>query len=90
MTNLVVYCRESSLSQRPDLLSRVAAMQQFCLARGLVVDDWVQEIGGGMDLARLKFLDLVSRVVHTFSCRLYGLRRDEETLKNDDLAGGPR
>lgn len=140
----VVYCRVSSANQRADLASQVTAMQQFCLARGLSVHRWVTEVGGGMNLARPKFLALMSDVkagkiavlvvahkdrlarfgfdyldheattagceilvanqealspqqemvqdllaiVHTFSCRLYGLRRYEKSLKADDLTGG--
>jgi predicted site-specific integrase-resolvase len=129
------------------LALQVAAMQQFCLARGLAVDEWVSEVGGGMNLRREKFLalmDAVDRgevatlvvahqdrlarfgfdllehlaarggceivvanqeslspqqelvedllaVVHTFSCRLDGLRRYEKELKRADLAvGGDR
>jgi predicted site-specific integrase-resolvase len=139
----VVYCRVSSLEQKDDLASQVASMESFCLARGLAVDEWVTEIGGGMNFGRRKFLavmDAIGRgeiatlvvahkdrlarfgfeylehvaagnncevvvanaeslspqqelvqdllaIVHTFSCRLYGLRRYEKKLK-DDLAGG--
>lgn len=139
----VVYCRVSSPGQKDDLASQVAALEQFCLARGLAVDEWVTEIGGGMNLTRRKFLAVMDRIergeigvlviahtdrlarfgydylehvavkngceivvanqeslspqqemvqdllsiVHTFSCRLYGLRRYEKTLK-DELAGG--
>ncbi len=138
----VVYCRVSSPGQKDDLASQVAAMEQFCLARGLAVDEWVSEVGGGMNLRRKKFLavmDAVDRgevatlvvahkdrlarfgfdylehvavrngceivvanqeslspqqelvedllaIIHTFSCRLYGLRRYEKTLK-DELTG---
>ncbi|MEV0809213.1 IS607 family transposase [Micromonospora sp. NPDC050200] len=59
---VVVYCRVSSSGQRSDLASQVAAMQQFCLARGLAVDEWVSEVGGGMDLRREKFLALMDAV----------------------------
>ncbi|MEV0897800.1 IS607 family transposase [Actinoplanes sp. NPDC049802] len=141
----VVYCRVSSPGQKDDLASQVTSMEQFCLARGLAVDEWVNEIGGGMDLRRKKFLTVMDAIetgdigvlvvahkdrlarfgfgfdylehvaahngceiivanqeslspqrelvedllaiVHTFSCRLYGLRRYEKTLK-DELAGG--
>jgi putative resolvase len=135
---VVVYCRVSSPGQKDDLASQVTAMEQFCLGRGLV-DEWVQEIGGGMNLRRKKFLALMDAIeqglvsalvvahkdrlarfgfeylehvaarngceivvanqvslspqqelvedllaiVHTFSCRLYGLRRYEKTLKNE-------
>jgi predicted site-specific integrase-resolvase len=141
----VVYCRVSSPGQKDDLASQVKAMEQFCIARGLTVDEWLTEIGGGMNLTRRRFLavmDAIERgeiatlviahkdrlarfgfdylehvakkndcdivvanqqslspdqelvqdllaVVHTFSCRLYGLRRYEKTL-NDELGDGGR
>ena len=137
-----MYCRVSSPGQKDDLASQVAAMGQFCLARGLAVDEVIQETGGGMNLRRRKFLALMDdieqgrvavlviahkdrlarfgfdylehvaarngceiivanqeslspqqelvedllAIVHTFSCRLYGLRRYEKTLK-DELRG---
>jgi predicted site-specific integrase-resolvase len=139
----VVYCRVSSPGQKDDLASQITSMEQFCLARGLAVDEWISEIGGGMNLRRTKFLavmdaiesgdigilvvahkDRLARfgfdyiehvadrngcqiivanqeslspqqelvedllaIVHTFSCRLYGLRRYEKAIK-DDLTGG--
>ncbi len=141
----VVYCRVSSPGQKDDLASQVASMERFCLARGLAVDEWISEIGGGMNLRREKFLavmdaiengdigvlvvahkDRLARfgfdyiehvatrngcqlivanqeslspqqelvedllaIVHTFSCRLDGLRRYEKTLR-DELTGGTR
>jgi predicted site-specific integrase-resolvase len=141
----VVYCRVSSPGQKDDLASQVKAMEQFCIARGLTVDEWLTEIGGGMNLTRRRFLavmDAIERgeiatlviahkdrlarfgfdylehvakkndcdivvanqqslspdqelvqdllaVVHTFSCRLDGLRRYEKTLK-DELGDGGR
>lgn len=140
----VVYCRVASAGQRDDLASQRAAMETFCLARGLTVDEWVSEIGGGMNLLRPKLLDLMGQVkagqvstlvvahkdrlarfgfeylaheaemagcellvahqeslspreewvadllaiVRAFSCRLYGLRRYEKSMKADDLTGG--
>src|SRR3954471_5334123 len=59
---VVVYCRVSSPGQKSDLALQVAAMQQFCLARGLAVDEWISEVGGGMDLRRKKFLALMDAV----------------------------
>lgn len=141
----VVYCRVSSPGQKDDLASQVAAMETFCLGAGIPVDEWISEVGGGMNLRRKKFLALMDRIeggeiarivvahkdrlarfgfdfiehvatrhgceivianaeslsprqelvedllaiVHTFSCRLYGLRRYEKTLK-DELRGGGR
>ena len=37
-------------------------MEQFCLAAGIAVDEWIDEIGGGMNFKRKKFLSLVSRI----------------------------
>jgi len=133
----VVYCRVSSAGQKDDLRYQVAAMEPFCLASGVPVDEWIQEIGGGMNFKRKKFLTLMSRIqkgeiaklliahkdrlcrfgfdyfsflakendceivvvnqeslspqqemvedlmaiIHTFSCRLYGLRKYKKDLK---------
>lgn len=37
-------------------------MEQFCLARGIAVDTWIKEIGGGMNFKRKAFLSLMSRI----------------------------
>lgn len=34
-------------------------METFCLSRGLAVDDWVSEIGGGLNFKRKKFLSIM-------------------------------
>ena len=135
----VVYCRVSSAGQKDDLQSQVAAMEQYCLASGIAVDEWIQEIGGGMNFKRKKFLRLMDQIqqgeiekilvahkdrlvrfgfdliehiaatngceievvnqeslssqqemvedlmaiVHTFSCRLYGMRKYKTEIKED-------
>ncbi|CAK0761329.1 putative resolvase [Gammaproteobacteria bacterium] len=60
--HVVVYCRVSSQNQENDLASQVAAMEQFCLARGIAVDTWIKEIGGGMNFKRKLFLSLMSQI----------------------------
>jgi len=52
---VVVYCRVSSHNQKEDLQSQVIAMEQFCLNSGISVDEWIQEIGGGMNFKRKSF-----------------------------------
>ncbi len=59
---IIVYCRVSSYNQKDDLKSQVTAMEQFCLNGGIAVDEWIQEIGGGMNFKRKKFLSLMSRI----------------------------
>ena len=58
----IVYCRVSSRGQLPDLKSQVEAMRQFCLGAGIAVDEWISEIGGGMNFKRKEFLSLMDRI----------------------------
>jgi len=137
--DVVVYCRVSSEGQKDDLASQVAAMQTYCLGCGVAVDQWITEVGGGMNFKRKHFLNLVDRIqrgeiqklliahkdrlmrfgfdlfshianengceivvvnqesfspqqemvedlmaiVHTFSCRLYGMRKYKNAIKAD-------
>ena len=39
--------RVSSQAQKPDLSNQRVALEQFCIARGIAVDEWISEIGGG-------------------------------------------
>ena len=54
-----VYCRVSSAQQKIELANQLACMEQFCLARGYAVDEWIEEIGGGLNFKRKKFLSLI-------------------------------
>ena len=58
----IVYCRVSSRAQLPELNHQVMAMEEFCRGRGLAVDDWVKEIGGGLNFKRKKFLKLMRQI----------------------------
>jgi len=140
----IVYCRVSSAGQKKDLVSQVKSMEQFCLAGFVAVDEWVEEIGGGMNFKRKKFLRIMSRIqagevscllvahkdrlsrfgfdyfdhmanenscvimvvnqesmspqqemvedllaiVHTFSSRLYGLRKYKKRIREDLESNG--
>ncbi|WP_276968335.1 IS607 family transposase, partial [Metallibacterium scheffleri] len=115
------------------------AMEVYCRGAGIAVDEWVQEIGGGMNFKRKRFLNILDRIqrgeidkllvahkdrlvrfgydlithfatengceivvvnqnslspqqemiedlrsiVHTFSCRLYGMRKYKKQLRED-------
>lgn len=58
----IVYLRVSSNAQKPDLINQRASLEQFCVARGFAVSEWVDEIGGGMNMKRKRFLALVDMV----------------------------
>jgi putative resolvase len=55
----IVYCRVSSNPQKPELDNQLKAMEQFCLGRGVAVDEWITEIGGGLNFKRKKFLKML-------------------------------
>lgn len=136
---VIVYCRVSSYGQKEDLDSQVKAMDAYCAAKGISVDNLIKEVGGGMNFKRKHFLTLMDDVtngkvshlivahkdrlarfgfdyfahlcevngcqltvvnqeslspekemvddlmsiIHTFSCRLYGLRRYKKQIKKD-------
>src|SRR5579863_4096124 len=46
---VVVYCRVSSQAQKADLANQRETLEQFCAGRGLAVDEWIEEIGGGLN-----------------------------------------
>lgn len=58
----VVYCRVGSQSQRADLKNQRRVLEEFCLARGLANVEFVEEIGGGMNFGRKKFLALMDAI----------------------------
>jgi predicted site-specific integrase-resolvase len=51
--------RVSSQTQKPDLSNQRAALEQFCIDRGIA------EIGGGLNFKRPKFSDMVDRIVRS-------------------------
>jgi putative resolvase len=61
----IAYLRISSQTQKPVLANQKAALEQFCIDRGIAVDEWISEIGGGLNFKRLKFSDLVDRIVRS-------------------------
>jgi len=61
-SKVVVYCRVSSVRQKDDLAGQVRAMEEFCLSSGVAVDEWISEIGGGMNFKRKHFLRLMSEI----------------------------
>src|SRR5215472_17404090 len=51
----IVYARVSSQSQKPDLQNQLAALQASCQAKEVKVDEWIEEIGSGLNYQRKQF-----------------------------------
>ena len=60
--NTIVYIRVSSGTQKPDLKNQMAALEQFCAARGYAVAQWMQDIGSGLNYKRKQFNELMEKV----------------------------
>ncbi|ACK69210.1 Resolvase domain protein [Gloeothece citriformis PCC 7424] len=59
---IIVYTRVSSPKQKQDLIRQSEAMEQFCLARGYIIDEVIEEIGGGLNYTRPQFLRLMKMI----------------------------
>lgn len=81
----VVYCRVSGAGQKDDLASQVKAMETYCLHAGIAVDEWIEEIGGGMDFKRKRFLSLMDRIQHGEINRLVVAHKDRLVRFGFDL-----
>ncbi len=141
-----LYARVSSSKQKEDLERQLDSIENFALARGLVIGERLKEVGGGLNYTRAGFLKLMTAieqrrlkvlviahkdrlcrfgfdyfehfaqthgceiivanaqnmspqqelmedlmaVIHTFSCRLYGLRKYSKKLREIIFAEPPQ
>ena len=58
----VAYCRVSSAAQKPDLKNQRRVLEEFITARGLANVDFIEEIGGGLNFERRKFVALMDEI----------------------------
>ena len=61
-SRIISYCRVSSPAQRPDLKNQRRTLETFCASRGLADVEYVEEIGGGLNFKRKKFLAVLDAV----------------------------
>ena len=59
----VAYCRVSSQAQKPDLVNQQNVLDAFCKQRKIEVDEWIMEVGGGLNFKRKQFLSLVDAIL---------------------------
>jgi len=59
----VAYCRVSNQAQQPDLANQRRVLEEFCKQRQIQVDEWMLEIGGGLNFQRKAFLRLVDAIL---------------------------
>src|SRR6266702_2947551 len=59
----VAYCRVSSQAQQPELANQQAVLRAFCKQQAIQVDEWITEIGGGLNFERKQFLRLIDAIL---------------------------
>ncbi len=136
---IVIYARVSTRNQKDDLQNQVEFLKQFCNARGMIVNQCIEDFGSGLNYNRKKWNELLDEVMeqkiktivisgkdrfirfgydwfekfcmkfntsiivvnndalspneelvqdilsilHVFSCKLYGLRKYKNQIKED-------
>ena len=140
MRDIVIYARVSTKNQKDNLQNQVAFLRQFCNAKGIIVDQCIEDFESGLNYNRKKWNKLLDEVMenkiktiiisskdrfirfgydwfekfcekfntkiivvnnetlspneelvqdiisilHVFSCRLYGLRKYKNQIKEDE------
>ncbi len=58
----IVYARVSGPAQKKDLANQKEALRVYCQAHGIRVDEWLQDIGSGLNYKRKTFNALMEEV----------------------------
>lgn len=58
----IVYARVSSVAQKPDLANQINALEAYCKQQSIEVDEWLSEIGSGLNYKRKQFNRLMEMI----------------------------
>jgi putative resolvase len=58
----IAYARVSGTAQKPDLAHQLKALEVYCQQHALKVDEWMQDIGSGLNYKRKQFNRLMEMV----------------------------
>ncbi len=58
----IVYARVSGGVQKPDLLNQIEALKAYCATHTITVDEWMQDVGSGLNYKRKQFNRLMEMV----------------------------
>jgi putative resolvase len=58
----VVYARVSSTTQKPDLANQMAALRDYCTQHAYRPDEWIEEVGSGLNYERPQFHRLMEQI----------------------------
>ena len=60
---IVIYARVSTRNKKNDLQNQVSFLRQFCNAKGIIVDQCIEDYGSGLDYNRKKWNQLLGEVM---------------------------
>ncbi len=60
---IVIYARVSTRNQKDDLINQVKFLKQFCNARGIIVDQCIEDYGSGLNYNRKQWNKLLEEVM---------------------------
>lgn len=60
---VIIYARVSSRNQKDDLKSQIKFLKIYCNAKGIIVDDCIEDFGSGLNYNRLKWNNLLNEVM---------------------------
>jgi putative resolvase len=58
----IVYARVSGVAQKPDLAHQIKALEAYCQQQALTVDEWLSDIGSGLNYKRKQFNRLMEMI----------------------------
>ncbi|GHO85064.1 hypothetical protein KSZ_30700 [Dictyobacter formicarum] len=58
----IVYARVSGVTQKPDLANQLKALETYCQDHQIAVDEWMQDIGSGLNYKRKNFNRIMEMV----------------------------
>lgn len=63
--DIVIYARVSTKNQKDDLQNQVLFLKQFCNAKGMIVDQCIEDFGSGLNYNRKKWNKLLEEVMES-------------------------
>src|SRR5260370_9670331 len=58
----IVYSRVSGVAQKPDLANQINALEIYCKQHSIKVDEWMSDIGSGLNYKRKQFNRLMELI----------------------------
>jgi putative resolvase len=59
---VIVYARVSSARQQADMATQLDALQVYCATHGYQPDEWIEEIGSGLNYQRQRFNQIMEQI----------------------------